>query len=98
MNANLTESEYRHLEFVAEAFAVGHLLKADHALTAALVRKGVLRTSGAYSVLTGFGVEVLRAEGYVGPLPNYRPAANPKKGSLTDPQLQMAPNQSPKDS
>jgi hypothetical protein len=69
LNTALTAEEFEYLMLAAEAFAVGELFKTDHPLTAALVRKGMLRTSGQYVMITDLGVELLRAQGYQGPLP-----------------------------
>jgi len=69
LNTALTAKELEYLNMAAEAFAVGELFKTDHPLTATLVRKGVLRTSGPYVMITDLGVDVLRSRGYAGPLP-----------------------------
>jgi len=69
LDTALTAEEMKYLHLAAEAFAVGELLKTDHPLTPVLVRKGVLRTSGRYALITDLGVTILRERGHQGPLP-----------------------------
>ena len=69
LHTALTAEEVEYLQLAAEAFAVGELFKIDHPLTPALVRKGMLRTSGKYAMITDLGVDFLRARGHQGPLP-----------------------------